>query len=236
MNTESLPQRPAPQQPEMKADVDSEDWKAQIRRPPPDQRYKTEDVTATKGNEFEDYFLKRELLMGIFEMGYEKPSPIQEESLPVALTGKSILARAKNGTGKTGAFVIPILEKCNTTKNAIQGLILVPTRELALQTSSVVKEIGKHMNVQCMVSTGGTSLREDIMRLYNEVRGGGRASEKCVMHVTYPCRVGIQQKSFAASRHHAGAHRRRNTGPCVRSCKQECVQLEAMLHRCHGRS
>ena len=107
--------------------------------------------------------------MGIFEMGYEKPSPIQEESLPVALAGKSILARAKNGTGKTGAFVIPILEKCNTTKNAIQGLILVPTRELALQTSSVVKEIGKHMNVQCMVSTGGTSLREDIMRLYNEV-------------------------------------------------------------------
>ena len=107
--------------------------------------------------------------MGIFEMGYEKPSPIQEESLPVALGGKSILARAKNGTGKTGAFVIPILEKCNTTKNAIQGLVLVPTRELALQTSSVVKEIGKHMNVQCMVSTGGTSLREDIMRLYNEV-------------------------------------------------------------------
>ena len=46
-------------------------------------------------------------------MGYEKPSPIQEESLPVALAGKSILARAKNGTGKTGAFVIPILEKCN---------------------------------------------------------------------------------------------------------------------------
>lgn len=49
------------------------------------------------------------------------------------------------------------------------GLILVPTRELALQTSAVVKEIGKHMNVQCMVSTGGTSLRDDIMRLYNPV-------------------------------------------------------------------
>merc|ERR1740121_2455121 len=69
----------------------------------------------------------------------------------------------------TGAFVIPMLEKTSTTKNSIQGLILVPTRELALQTSSVVKELGKHMNVQCMVSTGGTSLREDIMRLYNEV-------------------------------------------------------------------
>merc|ERR1719331_1185413 len=146
-----------------------DDWKAQLQRPPVDNRVKTEDVTATKGNDFEDYFLKRELLMGIFEKGYEKPSPIQEDSIPVALAGKSVLARAKNGTGKTGAFTIPMLEKCNTTDNSIQGLILVPTRELALQTSSVVKELGKHMNVQCMVSTGGTSLREDIMRLYNAV-------------------------------------------------------------------
>lgn len=70
----------------------------------------------------------------------------------------------------SAAFVIPLLEKCNTQmKRSIQGLILVPTRELALQTSAVVKELGKHMNVQCMVSTGGTSLREDIMRLYNPV-------------------------------------------------------------------
>ena len=67
--------------------------------PPRDERYRTEDVTATKGNEFEDYFLKRELLMGIFEKGFERPSPIQEESIPIALTGRDILARAKNGTG-----------------------------------------------------------------------------------------------------------------------------------------
>mmetsp|Transcript_33738 Transcript_33738/g.53642 ORF Transcript_33738/g.53642 Transcript_33738/m.53642 type:complete len:458 (-) Transcript_33738:105-1478(-) len=146
-----------------------EDYKSQLQRPPPDNRIKTEDVTATKGTDFEDYFLKRELLMGIFEKGYEKPSPIQEESLPAALASKSILARAKNGTGKTAAFVIPLLEKLSTAKNEIQGLILVPTRELALQTSSVVKELGKHMNVQCMVTTGGTSLREDIMRFYNSV-------------------------------------------------------------------
>lgn len=58
------------------------------------------DVTATKGNVFEDFGLKRELLMGIFEAGFEKPSPIQEEAIPVALSGKDILARAKNGTGK----------------------------------------------------------------------------------------------------------------------------------------
>lgn len=150
-------------------DLPEDSWKKLVIPPQKDDRVKTDDVTRTKGNDFEDYFLKRELLMGIFEKGYEKPSPIQEESIPVALAGKNILARAKNGTGKTAAFIIPLLEKCNTAKRYIQGLILVPTRELALQTSSVVKEIGKRMEVQCMVSTGGTSLRDDIMRLYNPV-------------------------------------------------------------------
>lgn len=59
--------------------------------------------------------------MGIFEKGYEKPSPIQEESIPIALAGRDILARAKNGTGKTAAYLIPILEKVDVTKNYIQG-------------------------------------------------------------------------------------------------------------------
>ena len=135
-----------------------------------DERIKTDDVTATKGNDFEDFFLKRDLLMGIFEKGFEKPSPIQEEAIPIALAGRNVLARAKNGTGKTGAFVIPTLEKIDATVPHIQGLILVPTRELALQTSAVVKEIGKHITgLNTMVSTGGTNLREDILRLSADV-------------------------------------------------------------------
>lgn len=150
-------------------DSGSEDWKSNLKLPPPDTRYKTEDVTATKGNDFEDYFLKRELLMGIYEKGFEKPSPIQEESIPIALTGSDILARAKNGTGKTAAYAIPALEKIDTNKNVIQGVILVPTRELALQTSQVCKELGKHLKIQVMVTTGGTSLKDDIMRLYQPV-------------------------------------------------------------------
>ena len=81
-----------------------------------------QDVTNTKGNEFEDYCLKRELLMGIFEKGWESPSPIQEASIPIALTGRDILARAKNGTGKTGAYTIPMLERIDTSKNEIQGM------------------------------------------------------------------------------------------------------------------
>lgn len=128
------------------------DWKKSLVLPPQDKRKQTEvklgqlraccvwtcqhrliglpsengiplqDVTATKGNDFEDYFLKRELLQGIYEKGFEKPSPIQEESIPIALTGRDILARAKNGTGKTAAFSIPILERIDTSKNVIQGM------------------------------------------------------------------------------------------------------------------
>lgn len=78
-------------------------------------------MTSTKGNDFEDYCLKRELLMGIFEKGFEKPSPIQEESIPIALAGRDVLARAKNGTGKTAAYLIPVLEKLDVTSNSIQG-------------------------------------------------------------------------------------------------------------------
>ncbi|KAI8578629.1 hypothetical protein K450DRAFT_245779 [Umbelopsis ramanniana AG] len=140
-------------------------WKKDLQLPAKDNRPQTEDVTATKGNEFEDYFLKRELLMGIFEAGFERPSPIQEEAIPIALTGRDILARAKNGTGKTAAFVIPTLEKINNKKSNIQALLLVPTRELALQTAQVCKNLGKHMGIHVMVTTGGTTLKDDIMRL-----------------------------------------------------------------------
>ena len=62
--------------------------------------------------------------MGIYEKGFERPSPVQEESIPIALTGSDILARAKNGTGKTAAFCIPALERIDQDKNVIQGFYL----------------------------------------------------------------------------------------------------------------
>ncbi|CAF4356949.1 unnamed protein product, partial [Rotaria sp. Silwood2] len=117
--------------------LDDSNWKDKLKLPPKDNRPKTTDVTATKGHNFEDYCLKRELLMGIYEKGWEKPSPVQEQSIPIALTGRDVLARAKNGTGKTGAYTIPIVERIDPNKNAIQAIILVPTRELALQTSAI---------------------------------------------------------------------------------------------------
>jgi ATP-dependent RNA helicase DDX6/DHH1 len=96
-------------------------YKDGLVAPKKDERYKTEDVTQTKGRDFEDFFLKRELLMGIFEKGFEKPSPVQEEAIPIILQNRNVLARAKNGTGKTAAYIIPCLEKTDTSKNHIQG-------------------------------------------------------------------------------------------------------------------
>lgn len=147
-----------------------QDWRRLVKAPPKDTRHRTTDVTATKGNEFEDYYLKRELLMGIYEMGFEQPSPIQEAAIPVSLAGRDILARAKNGTGKTGAYLIPILERVDLKQNVASALVLVPTRELALQTAQVCKRLGRHIDGLCvMVSTGGTSLKDDIMRFYQPV-------------------------------------------------------------------
>ena len=123
---------------------------------------KTADVTGTKGNEFEDYYLKRELLMGIYEKGFEKPSPIQEESIPIALTGRDILARAKNGTGKTAAFSIPVLERIDTSKNAIQALVLVPTRELAMQVSGTAESLRKVSGQRCVALYGGAPRDEQV--------------------------------------------------------------------------
>ncbi|PIO52503.1 DEAD/DEAH box helicase, partial [Teladorsagia circumcincta] len=83
--------------------------------------------------------------------------------------GQDILARAKNGTGKTGAYCIPVIEKINPAIKKIQALVIVPTRELALQTSQICVELSKHIKLKIMVTTGGTDLRDDIMRLNGSV-------------------------------------------------------------------
>lgn len=141
------------------------DWKNKLKLPPKDNRVKTSDVTSTKGLSFEEFCLKRNVLMGIYEKGWESPSPIQEASIPVALSGRDILARAKNGTGKSGAYLIPLIERVDPNSDKVQALVLVPTRELALQTSQICIEMGKHCGIKVLATTGGTDLRDDILRL-----------------------------------------------------------------------
>ena len=129
--------------------------------------YLFKDIVSKKKLSFKDFNLKKEILQGILDLGFIHPSPIQEESIPKILSGKDVIARAKNGTGKTAAYIIPILQKITPETSWVQSLILVPTRELALQISCVTKNIGKYIsNLKIMVTTGGTVIREDIIRMY----------------------------------------------------------------------
>ncbi|ETO19130.1 DEAD box ATP-dependent RNA helicase, partial [Reticulomyxa filosa] len=145
-------------------DYSDKNWKDYIKQPEKDKRQKTEDVTNTKGSLFDEFTLKKELLRGILESGFDKPSPIQEAAIPSVLSKQCILARAKNGTGKTGAYTIPVLQRVESSKKYTQAVILVPTRELALQTSKVVMDIGRHLNLNVACVTGGTNLQQDVLR------------------------------------------------------------------------
>lgn len=142
------------------------DWRVGLKTPPKDTRIKTTDVTDTKGTCYEDFCLRREILKGIFEMGWDTPSPIQEEAIPVSMIGKDVLARAKNGTGKTGAFCIPVLHAIDESNEAIQALILVPTRELAMQTSKVCTDLAKHTSIKVGLITGG-NIQDDVKRAHH---------------------------------------------------------------------
>lgn len=95
---------------------------------------------------WDDIDLNPDILRGIFSCGYEKPSPIQQKAILPVIKGRDIIAQAQSGTGKTAAFTIGALSIIDLTKNQTQVLILSPTRELTMQTSNVVKNIGVMMD------------------------------------------------------------------------------------------
>jgi len=135
-----------------------------------EKKFFPQDVISRKKLTFGDFGIKKEILWGIFELGFKHPSPIQEESIPKILSGKDIIARSKNGTGKTAAYLIPVLQKVKIEILKIQSLILVPTRELALQVSRISRSLSKYIrNIKIMVTMGGTVLKEDIVRMYQSI-------------------------------------------------------------------
>jgi len=85
------------------------------------------------------------------------------------LRENNIIGKAKTGTGKTGAYAIPAISMVDKDDPNVQVLVIVPTRELALQTSATMKKFAAYLNLEIMASLGGTSIREDILRLENPV-------------------------------------------------------------------
>ncbi len=105
---------------------------------------------------FEQFNLDSRLLAGIERLGYAEATPIQVAAIPAALEGKDIIGTAQTGTGKTAAFVLPILNKLLTgPRNCARALIVTPTRELAEQIHDAVKDLGTGTKIRCATIYGG---------------------------------------------------------------------------------
>ncbi len=93
---------------------------------------------------FYDFGIHHQLIRALNDMGFEEATPIQKETIPVALKGKDIIGQAQTGTGKTAAFGIPLIERLNIENEHIQGIVLAPTRELAVQVAEEFNRIFLH--------------------------------------------------------------------------------------------
>lgn len=119
---------------------------------------------------FSEMRLRHEILKALDEMGFVKPTPIQESSIPLLLQGSDLIGQARTGTGKTAAFCIPILQALVEDNNSHKGvfaLVLVPTRELAVQVCREFNKVGKHVQFSAIAVYGGVDLERQVHDLRN---------------------------------------------------------------------
>jgi ATP-dependent RNA helicase DeaD len=115
--------------------------------------------------DFNVFNLHPQLVQAVTELGYSTPTPIQEAVIPLMLTGQDIIGQAQTGTGKTAAFALPILQLLEPNCVMIQALVIVPTRELALQVAKAFSEYGSHSGVRVLAVYGGQAYNRQISQL-----------------------------------------------------------------------
>ncbi len=118
---------------------------------------------------FADLGLAPDLLEAIHDVGYEAPSPIQEEAIPLLLRGADVIGQAQTGSGKTAAFGLPMLQYVDPSEHEVQGLVLTPTRELCIQVTQALRTYGKRKGVDVVAVFGGAPIRSQQAQL----RAGG---------------------------------------------------------------
>jgi ATP-dependent RNA helicase DeaD len=116
-------------------------------------------------NDFSQLNLKPALLQAISDQGYTEPTPIQIEIIPLMLAHQDVIGQAQTGTGKTAAFALPMLQNLEPNQNQVQGLVLAPTRELAMQVAEATYGYGKHMGVTVLAVYGGQPYGRQIASL-----------------------------------------------------------------------
>jgi len=125
---------------------------------------------------FTDLGLRAELLLAISEQGYDTPTPIQAQAIPVVLAGRDLMAAAQTGTGKTAGFTLPILQTLSSRETGLslkrfkpRCLVLVPTRELAVQVHDSVRTYGRHLPLKATAIYGGVGMGPQLSALRNGV-------------------------------------------------------------------
>ncbi len=116
-------------------------------------------------NTFDQFDLRPELQQAITELGYTQPTPIQEATIPLLLAGRDVIGQAQTGTGKTAAYGLPFLQRMQGSRKGVQGLVLAPTRELAIQVAEAIKEYGQQMQVSVLAVYGGQSYLQQVRSL-----------------------------------------------------------------------
>ncbi|MDT2744182.1 DEAD/DEAH box helicase [Enterococcus asini] len=114
---------------------------------------------------FSELQLSPELLKAVERSGFEEATPIQAATIPLALEGRDVIGQAQTGTGKTAAFGLPMLEEIDTTKHELQGLVIAPTRELAIQTQEELYRLGRDKKVKVQAVYGGADIGRQIRGL-----------------------------------------------------------------------
>ncbi|MBT2280177.1 DEAD/DEAH box helicase [Priestia megaterium] len=116
---------------------------------------------------FSDFNLSKEIEKAVHNLGFEEATPIQAEAIPIAMTGKDLIGQAQTGTGKTTAFGIPLIERVELGEEGIQGIVLAPTRELAIQVAEELNRIGQVKGVKTLPIYGGQDINRQIKALKN---------------------------------------------------------------------
>lgn len=114
---------------------------------------------------FKELNLSQELLEAVKKSGFEETTPIQAETIPLVLEGKDVIGQAQTGTGKTAAFGLPMLEHIDPNKKQIQGLVISPTRELAIQTQEELFRLGRNKKIRVQAVYGGADIGRQIRAL-----------------------------------------------------------------------
>ena len=114
---------------------------------------------------FEQLGLSPETLRAVNGLGFEEPTPIQEKAIPLALSGRDVIGQAPTGTGKTAAFGLPMIETIAVDSEHIQGLVVVPTRELAIQVAEELNKIGEFKRILALPIYGGQDMTRQIKLL-----------------------------------------------------------------------